>query len=131
MFHGKTNVAAQALVGDKARRDFACMQADVNFGIEPMQKPDHAHLQLIVRHRNVAVFRHNEIDAHKPRVSGSQFETEDRLREDLLLREASQYLAEIADFHPASGTFVAFATMLALRTKCFRLIELLPSGRYV
>src|SRR5882762_5483462 len=107
LFNRQPNVAAKPFVWHQTRREFSRMQADVHRRrIQRAQRFEHAHLHVIIRHRDVAILRHHEIDAYKTRVSLGEFKTENSLREDLLLREAAQDLAEIADLHAATRSFI-------------------------
>src|SRR6266404_7846070 len=100
LFNRQPNVATKTFVCHQTRREFSRMQTDVHRRrIQRAQKFEHAHLHLIIRHGHVAVLWHDEIDTHKTLVSPGEFKTENSLREDLLLREAAQHLAEIADLH--------------------------------
>ena len=46
----ETNVAAEAFIRNEPRCNFSGMQRDANFGIEPVKKIDHAHVQREIRH---------------------------------------------------------------------------------
>src|SRR5260221_931308 len=106
-FDRQPNVAAKPFVWHQTRREFSRMQTDVHrLWIQRAQKFEHAHLHLIIRHGDVAVLRHDEIDAHKTRVSHGEFKTEDGLPEDLLLQETSQHMSEIPDLHSATRSFI-------------------------
>ena len=85
------DMAAETLGRHQAWRQFAGMQADVHPRIEAMQEADHAHVLLVVGHRDGAVFGHHEVDAHDARISGGHLKAEQRLREDLLLRKSAQH----------------------------------------
>src|SRR5882762_5127916 len=120
----QANVAAKAFVRYQTRREFSRMQTDVHGRwILRAQKFEHAHLHLIIRHGDVAILRHDEIDAHKTLVSFGEFKTENSLREDLLLREAPQHLAEITNLHAATRSFIGLPATLTLRAQSFRLIQ--------
>jgi len=53
------------------------MKSNVNLGIEPVEKSDHAHLFGVVVHGVVTVFGHDHVDAKEAVVGGNGFEAED------------------------------------------------------
>ena len=117
-------MAAKAFVGDEAGSEFAGVQSDVHFGVKAVQEADHAHLQCVIGHGNVAVFRHHEIDADDARVGGGDFETEKRLREDLLGRKSAQNLIEVAELHGAGGGWIRLVAAFGLAADGFGFIEI-------
>ena len=63
LFDGEANVAAEAFVRDETGRNLAGVKADVNLGIQAVQKRNNAHVQRVIFHRDGAVFRHHNVDA--------------------------------------------------------------------
>src|SRR6266404_1723336 len=121
LFDRHPNVAAKTFVRDQTWREFSRMKTDVHRRrIQRAQKFEHAHLHLIIRHGHVAILRHDEIDSHKTLVSLGEFKTENSLREDLLLREAAQHLAEITNLHAATRSFIGLPAPLTFRAQSFR-----------
>src|SRR4029077_15992187 len=110
-------MAAEAFISNKPRRNFPGMQRDANFGIEPMKKIDHSHLQRKVGHRDVDVFGHYEINPGDARINRRHFEPEQRLREYLLFRKAAKHLIKEANFNMAAGQSIGLSAMLALISK--------------
>ena len=105
-FHGLPDVEAQALGRHQPRRQFAGVQADVNLGIDGVQVVQHLHLQRVVAHGDKTVLGHDEVDADEAglvrvhaRLDG--LKAQQRLRKDLLGREAAQHL--IDDSGPRPG----------------------------
>ena len=88
-FDGPVNVAAEAFVGDEAGSEFAGVHGDVHFGIERVEIVEHGHLLFEIGHGFAAVFGHDEVDADDALgIRGDGFESEQGLREDLLLRKS-------------------------------------------
>src|ERR1700757_4271654 len=113
----ETNVTAEALVSNKSRGNFSRMKRDANFGIEPVQEIHHAHVQRVIGHRIVAIFRHHEIYAGDARINRRDFEPEQGLREYLLFRKAAKHLIKEADFHVATWRSIGLTAMLAFISK--------------
>ena len=86
-------------------------------------------MQRIVRHGNVAVLGHDEINAHEARVGCCGFKAEERLRKYLLLGETAQDLAKVANLDAASWRGVSLSTVFAQPSQSFCLVDLGPCGR--
>ncbi len=123
LLHRQANVAAKTLVRDQARRKLARVQTDVHLRIPFVKETHEAHLQSVVRHGRVAVFRHHKIDSHHARIQRSSLKGEQRLRKHLLLRKSAQHLIEVANLHPTRRSFIRLAPALALSPHDFRSIE--------
>ncbi len=93
------------------------------FGYAAWRIRDHLHVQRVIVHRDVAIFGHHEINSDDARIGGSDFEAEERLREDLLFRKAAQHLIEIADLDAARGRRIGCAAVLAFAAHGLGLIE--------
>ncbi len=91
--HRLADVEAQSLRRHQPRRQFARVQRNVHVGILRMQIADHLHLQGVVAHGDVVVFRPHKVDAD-PRVilrvdrGFGGLEAQQRLRENLLRRKS-------------------------------------------
>ena len=95
----------------------------MNLRVKRVKETYDAHVQCVVRHRRVAVLGHDQIYAHELRISRSRLKAEQCLREDLLLGEAPQNLAEIADLDMAGGSRVRLHTAFTLQSESFSLVE--------
>jgi hypothetical protein len=77
------------------------VERDVDLRIDAVEVVEHLHLEVVVAHREVTVFGHDEINSDYVGVRGSYFKAEEGLREDLLRWETAEDLIEPVD---ADGT---------------------------
>src|SRR5580704_14032820 len=99
------------------------MQADSDLRIEPVQEAHHPHMELIVCHGCVSIFRYHVVDSDDSRIRTGGFEAEQGLREYLLFRKAAQYLVEVSDFHMTSGRCIGLPAVFAPRPLGLSLIQ--------
>src|SRR3974390_2583481 len=86
----------------------------MDFGVKSVQETDHAHVQGVVVHGSVAIFRHDVVNPDVTGIDAGQFETKKRLREDNFLGKTSQHLAQKTDLYPASGRRARLSAVLNL-----------------
>jgi len=122
-FDGLADVATETFIGDKTRSEFASMKTDVNFWIEAMEEIEHAHVEGIIGHGDVAVFRHDKIQTDKARVGGSGFEAEQSLSEDDFAGKSTQDLAKKTELNAAGDGFSGLAAMLAIAAESFGAVK--------
>ncbi len=67
-FDGLADMKAQPIGRHEPRRKFARMQRDVHAGVDALRVVDHRHVQMVIGHRGVAVFRLHEIHGHHSRI---------------------------------------------------------------
>ena len=79
------------------RNQFSPMQGQLHPRINAMKVIQHLHMEGKIHHGNIVVFRHHEIQTHKSRISGNQFESGENLSKDNLPRQPPQNLIKIAD----------------------------------
>ncbi len=123
-FDSLANVKGKPFVGDEAGSEFTGVQSDVNFGVHTVQEADHAHLQSVVGHGDVAIFGHHEIDADDARVGGGDFETEQSLRENLLGGKSAQNLVDVTELHGAGGGWIGLVAAFGLAADGFGFVEI-------
>src|SRR5664279_803769 len=61
--NGGTDMEGESVRGNEAGSELASMQADVDFRINGVEVVQHLHLQAVIAHGSVAIFRHDEVDA--------------------------------------------------------------------
>ncbi len=94
-----------------------------------MQRVEHDHLQVVVAHGEITVFRHDEVETDDSRITCGEFEAKERLREDLLGWKAAQHLVQVEDFYRASDAGLGCAAVLAFGAAGVDLVELFAIER--
>ncbi len=122
---GFANVEAEAIWRDEAGREFASVETDVDRGIDAMEVVEHEHLPVVLGHGQVAVFRHDEVDANDTRILRGDLEAEERLGEDLLRRKSAKDLVEETNLYRTSGPGAGLATVFNLVAGVERVVEFL------
>ena len=92
LLDGAANVTAEALVGNHSRSNFTGMKADVHVGVHGVHEVENLHVDVVIAHGDKTVFGHDEVDADYVGISGSGFEGDEKLGEDLLLGITAQCL---------------------------------------
>jgi len=103
-------VETEAVGGHEARSEFAGVEADVHGGIDAVEVIKHQHLAVILGHGDVAVFRHDEVEADDAGILRGDLKGEKSLSEDLLRREATEDLIEETYLYGASCSGVRLAS---------------------
>src|SRR5580704_14688610 len=100
------------------------MHRDVNLRINRVKIVEHFHLLFEIGHGFAAVFGHDEVDADDALgIGGNGFESEKRLREDLLIRKTAKNLVDESLRDVASGLRVGLPAVSELVARLFRLGE--------
>src|SRR5215472_16872110 len=124
----QTDMTAKSARGHQSGRKLACVETDVDFGIGIVEEADYTHVQRIVSHRSVTVFRLNEVDSDNTGIGGGDLKTEQCLGKDGFPGAGSQHLVDIALFYLAGRKLVRLATMLTLPTRSFNLVPIVFCG---
>ena len=67
-FDGFANMEFQSIRRHQSRREFARVQRHAHLGINAVEIIQHLHVQVIVAHGKVAIFRHHKVQTHYPRI---------------------------------------------------------------
>ena len=97
------NVEGEILGLHESGRKFSGVQADVDLGIDAVQVIEHGHVLVEIVNGNIPVFGHDQVQSHKARIGGGEFEAEYDLREDGCFGQAAQHLVKVADGDVAAG----------------------------
>src|SRR5215471_20679825 len=124
----QTDMTAKPARGHQSGRKLACVETDMDFGIEIVEEADYAHVQRIVSHRGVTVFRLYEIATHNSWIGRGDFKSEQCLSKDGFPGAGSQHLVDITLFYLAGRKLVGLATMLTLPTRGFNLVPIVFCG---
>src|ERR1700722_20403636 len=111
LFDGKTNVAAQTFGGNHSGSKLSSVQANVYPWVEGVQESNHTHVQIVIGHGNVGVFRLYKINANEAGISGGHLEAQQCLGENDFPGSGAQNLIQITDLNLAGGNGIDSATV--------------------